>query len=118
MNQSFLSQLSPPGRSSVVGVWLLLVLAGCASTGDNNITGVDQVTLKPGDTAQCESNPCRVFLEIPAGTGSFAVRGTAVTMGTYAAGQTADLGTLTASQALTIVGMDVPKAYVYVPTIP
>jgi hypothetical protein len=38
-------------------------------------------------------------------------------MGTYPAGQTADLGNLYDSQALTIVGMDVPKTYVYVPNI-
>ncbi len=117
MNRTPLRRPLSLGRSGLLGACCLLALAGCASSGDNSITGFDQVTVKPGDTAQCQSNPCRVLLEIPAGTGSFAVRGTASPMGTYPAGQTADLGNLYDSQALTIVGMDVPKTYVYVPNI-
>lgn len=118
MNRTLFSLLPSFGWTGLAGALLLVGLAGCASSGDNSISGFDQVTVKPGDTAQCDSNPCRVFLVIPPGTGSFAVRGTAEAMGTFPAGQTADLGSLTSSQALTIVGMDVPKAYVYVPTVP
>jgi hypothetical protein len=90
------------------------LLSACATSGRHE-TGFDQLTLAPGDTGTCESNPCRVFLKIPAGSGSYEVTGNQVKVGTYPAGQTADLGSYFSSQAFQIVGMDVPKAYAYVP---
>jgi hypothetical protein len=90
------------------------LLAACTTTGSHE-TGFDQLTLAPGDTGTCESNPCRVFLKIPTGSGSYVVTANQVKVGTYAAGQTVDLGSYFSSQAFQIVGMDVPKAYAYVP---
>jgi len=111
-----------PNQTRGIGLALaistLLILGGCASSGDNSISGFDQVTVAPGDTAQCDSNPCHVFLEIPPGTGNYEVTGNEVRVGTYAAGQTADLGEMFSSQAFAVVGMDVPKAYVYIPVQP
>jgi hypothetical protein len=98
--------------SLAVGLGLL---SGCAAT-ESHETGFDQLTLGPGDTGTCESNPCRVFLKIPAGSGSYEVTANQVKVGSFPAGQTVDLGSYFSSQAFQIVGMDVPKAYAYVPS--
>lgn len=93
---------------------LLAVPVGQAA----NVSGFMQVTVSPGDTAQCDSNPCQVMLNIPAGSGSVVVTGNGVTWGTYPAGQTANLGEVFNSTAFAIEGMDVPKVRVYVPSDP
>jgi hypothetical protein len=103
------------GSRSTLALVTLALLSGCASTGDNDISGFDQVTLAPGDTGSCESSPCQVSLEIPPGTGRFEVTANEVSVGTFAAGQTASLGSFWQSQAFAIKGMDVPKAYAYIP---
>lgn len=92
------------------------LLSACAtSTDSESISGFDQLNLKPGDTGQCDSRPCRVFLQIPAGSGSYEVTGNETKIGVYPAGQNADLGSFWQSQAFEINGMDVPKAYAYIP---
>jgi hypothetical protein len=91
------------------------LLSACASTGGNSISGFDQVTLAPGDTGNCESSPCQVYLEIPAGSGSYEVTANEVRVGNFPGGQTASLGSFWQSQAFEIKGMDVPKAYAYIP---
>lgn len=103
----------------------LAALCGCAAlafgavvAADNSISGFSQVTVSPGDTASCDSNPCQVFLNIPAGSGSVVVTGNEVTWGTYPTGQTADLGQVFNSTAFQIQGMDVPKVWVYMPNEP
>jgi hypothetical protein len=111
--------LYPAIRPGRVAAWLAIVavglLAGCASTGNNNITGFGQITLAPGDTGQCESAPCQVYLKIPAGSGSYVVTGNETKVGSFPAGQTAFLGSFWNSQAFQIQGMNVPKAYAYLP---
>ncbi|RKT45451.1 hypothetical protein [Thiocapsa rosea] len=82
------------------------------------VSGFMQVTVSPGDTAQCDSNPCQVMFNIPAGSGGVVVTGNEVTWGTYPAGQTANLGQVFNSTAFAIEGMDVPKVWVYVPSDP
>ena len=74
----------------VAGV--LVFLSACASSGKNDLTGFDQLTLAPGDTGNCNSSPCRIFLTIPAGTGTYEVTANETKVGDYPAGQTADLG--------------------------
>ncbi|HYN77867.1 MAG TPA: hypothetical protein VES73_08745 [Lamprocystis sp. (in: g-proteobacteria)] len=101
---------SPVLLFSVVGL-----LSGCASTGNNNITGFDKLTLSPGDTGQCESSPCQVYLKMPAGSGSYTVTGNQGRVGTYPAGRTAFLGSFWNSQAFEVQGANVPKAYAYIP---
>jgi hypothetical protein len=93
------------------------LLSACASTGDH-VTAFDQLELSPGDTGTCESSPCRVFLRIPAGTGSYEVTGNQVKIGVYPAGKKANLGSFWESQAFEIQGMNVPKAYAYIPDQP
>ena len=113
-----LSIIPVPRMARFAGLGVLMaslgLLSACASTG-KDVSGFDQLNLTPGDTGQCDSSPCRVFLQIPAGTGSYVVTGNEVTLGTYPAGQNADLGSFYSSQAIEIRGMDVPKAYAYIP---
>lgn len=117
MKRPLLVSRKVPGR--LVGTTLLLgafgLLGGCASTGDNSITGFDQITLAPGDTGTCESSPCQVSLKIPAGSGTYEVTANEVSVGTFSGGETASLGSFWQSQAIAIKGMDVPKAYAYIP---
>ncbi len=82
------------------------------------VSGFMQVTISPGDTAQCESNPCQVMLNIPAGSDTVVVTGNEVIWGTYPAGRTANLGQVFNSTAFAIQGMDVPNAWVYMPSDP
>jgi hypothetical protein len=93
---------------------LLAAVAACASAG-KNVTGWDQITLAPGMTGTCESNPCRVFYQMPKGSGTYAVVGNAVTYGTYRAGQTVSLGSFFGSNTIKVPDAGVPPAYVYVP---
>jgi len=97
---------------------ILALLSGCASTGDNSISGFDRITLAPGDTGNCNSSPCQVYLKMPAGTGSYAVTANEVRVGTFPAGQTAFLGSVWQSQAFAIQGMDAAKAYAHIPAQP
>ncbi|MGE5152935.1 MAG: hypothetical protein ACM3ST_02865 [Bdellovibrio bacteriovorus] len=90
------------------------LVIGCASTG-KDVTGFDSLTLAPGDTGNCDSSPCQVYLQMPAGTGSYEVTANEVSVGTFPAGQKAFLGSFWQSQAFQIRGMDVPKAYAYIP---
>lgn len=93
-----------------------LALAGCGGTPSKDPTGVIDITIKPGDTGDCESTPCQVKLVMPPGKGSFEVTGNEIRIGTYPAGQTVNLGNFWQSQKFTIVGAGVPAAYVYIPT--
>ena len=115
-------RFNPSGKPASVCL-ILVVLAGgllaaCTSTGDNSITGFDQLTLAPGDTGNCDSSPCQVYLKMPAGSGNYEVTANEVRVGTFPAGQTAFLGSFWQSQAFAINGMNVPKAYAYIPAQP
>lgn len=96
----------------------VVAVGGCASTGNNNITGFDKITLAPGDTGTCNSSPCQVYLKIPKGSDSYEVTGNEVRVGVYPSGQTAFLGSFWNSQAFQIQGTNLPKAYAYIPNVP
>jgi hypothetical protein len=106
----------------VISAAVLCALAGIASmvqAGDNSISGFDEITLAPGDTGRCNSSPCTVYLKMPAGEGSFEVMSSGDgRVGAYPAGETVKLGSFWSDQAFTIKGMDVPKAYAYIPNQP
>ena len=108
------------GRAgSVVLLCTLAALAPTTNAGDNSISGFDQITLAPGDTGNCESSPCTVYMKMPAGTGSYTVMSSGNgRVGEYPAGETVNLGSFWSSQAFSIEGMDVPKAYAYIPNEP
>jgi hypothetical protein len=104
------------------GLWLisalaLSVLTACASSGDE-VSGAMQVTIKPGDTANCDSSPCQVSLQMPPGSGTYEVTGNETKIGDFPAGETVSLGNLWESNAIKVVGANVPTAYVYIPSQP
>lgn len=78
-------------------------------------SGAESITVSPGDTGNCATNPCQVSLVMPAGEGSYEVTANEVSVGSFPAGETANLGNFFSSQAFAIKGADVPKAYVYMP---
>ena len=91
-----------------------VLFLGCTSSA-TFVSDWGEITLAPGDTGTCSSNPCRVFFEMPAGTGTYTVTGTGFTIGEYPAGQTVSLGSFFESSAIKVEGADVPKTYIYVP---
>lgn len=118
MNKHFRLPRCPICGCLKIGVFVVTfgLLSACATDSSNDVTGFDRLTLDPGDTGNCNSRPCRVFLRIPPGSGSYEVTGNETKIGVYLAGQTADLGSFWESQAFQIRGMDVPKAYAYIPS--
>jgi hypothetical protein len=98
---------------------VLALAASLAAIADNSISGFDQITLAPGDTGRCDSSPCEVYLKMPEGSGSYEVMSSSDgRVGEYPAGETVKLGSFWSSQAFSIKGMDVPKAYAYIPSQP
>ena len=87
---------------------------GCTSSA-KFVSNWGEITLSPGDTGTCRSNPCRVFFEMPAGTGTYTVTGTGFTIGEYPAGKTVSLGSFFESSAIKVEGAKVPNTYIYVP---
>lgn len=94
-----------------------IFIAACGST-PNDPTGAVSVTVKPGDTGTCDTNPCQVSLVMPPGTGSFEVTGNETRIGDFPAGQTVNLGQFFGSQSFKIPAANVPAAYVYIPRGP
>lgn len=84
---------APPRRAIVLGMlWGLALLAGCAGQPGQGGSDFDQVNLAPGGTAFCYSDPCAVMFALPPGKGSYTVRANNQVVGTYPAGQVANLG--------------------------
>ena len=98
----------------LIAVTVVATIGGCAGGIQEDPSGANAVTVKPGQTANCATSPCAISLVMPAGSGSYKVTGNSVTIGTYPAGETVNLGNYFESQALAIEGADVPKAYVYI----
>ena len=118
MRQHALRDLRTASR---LGCTLAVILTGLAVTGCNvkeDPTGVVAITLSPGETGNCESAPCAVSLVMPAGSGSYEVTGNEVSLGTFPAGQTVNIGSFWQSQAIEVKGAGVPKAYVYISNSP
>ena len=107
--QAWSRHLIPGCLTAAIGL-----LSACASTG-NNVGGFDELHLAPGDTGTCDSSPCQVFLQIPAGTGSYEVTGNGLKVGTYPAGKEAGLGSFWETQVFQIRGMDVPDTHAFIP---
>jgi hypothetical protein len=101
-------------RRLLLAVTVVATIGGCAGGIQEDPSGANAVTVKPGQTANCATSPCQISLVMPAGSGSYEVSGNSVTIGTYPAGETVNLGNYFESQALEVIGADVPKAYVYI----
>jgi hypothetical protein len=108
-----------PGAVSVSLLCVLIGFAPIVQAGDKSISGFDEITLAPGDTGTCDSSPCTVYLKMPPGTGTYEVMSSSDgRIGEYPAGETVKLGSFWSTQAFEIKGMDVPKAYAYIPSQP
>jgi hypothetical protein len=103
--------------SWLISALAVSVLSACASSGGDHVTGVMAVTIKPGDTANCDSSPCQVSFQMPPGSGTYEVTGNQVKIGDFPAGETVSLGGLDESNAIKVIGADVPTAYVYIPAM-
>jgi hypothetical protein len=111
------SGIRPTGIPLLAAVFYcgLAALPWGSALADDNISGFDQITLAPGDTGRCDSSPCTVYLKMPEGEGTYEVMSSGDgSVGEYPAGKTVKLGSFWSSQAFTIKGMDVPKAYAYI----
>jgi len=97
---------------SVTSVALLLV--ACTTTG-RHVSDWGEITLAPGDTGTCLSNPCRVFFRMPPGEGTYLVTANEVKVGDFPAGKTVSLGSFFESNAIMLPGTDIPDTYLYVP---
>lgn len=94
---------------------LLPLLIACTSTG-RHVSDWGEITLRPGDTGTCLSNPCRVFFEMPPGEGPYLVTANEVKVGELPAGKTVTLGSFFESNAIKFPGMDIPHTYLYIPS--
>ena len=101
-------------RRLLLAVTVVATIGGCAGGIQEDPSGANAVTVKPGQTANCATSPCAISLVMPAGSGSYEVTGNSVTIGTFPAGETVNLGNYFKSQALEVIGADVRKAYVYI----
>ena len=103
-------------RRTLAAVGLVIVLSGCLTT--NARTVFDEPTLRPGDNVTCAANPCTVYFETPAGSGTHdilqngtikadvATGGVRVKLGEYFGGST----------VFHVEGTELPKAYLTVPS--
>ncbi len=125
MNTRQPDRLAPDRRPMLAGavsaclLCALIASAPIVQGRDNSISGFDQITLAPGDTGTCDSSPCTVYLKMPEGEGTYEVVSSGDgRIGEYPAGETVKLGSFWNTQAFQIKGMDVPKAYAYIPNQP
>jgi hypothetical protein len=105
-------------RLTLAPLLAMLLVTGCAGGPQRWPSGAITVTVKPGQTGTCAISPCRILLEMPPGDAEYRVTGNQITLGTYAAGKTVDLGNYYEPQAIEIVGAGVPRAFVYLPVTP
>lgn len=73
----------------LVGAFTAPVLADQCSR-----TNFNEVTLAPGCSLVCYSEPCRVYFRMPSGKGSLMLSGGGITYGRYSAGKRVNLGHL------------------------
>lgn len=73
---------------------LALALAFPAAADSCSRTNFNEVTLAPGCSLVCYSEPCRVYFRMPSGKGSLLLSGGGINYGRYATGKTVNLGHL------------------------
>ena len=94
---------------------LLIGLAGGAGGAGNHVDSIGgSMVLGPGDTGLCRAAPCAVQFKMPTGTGSYEVLSDTMSIGTFPAGETANLGQFYNSHEFTVKGTDAAPAYFYV----
>ena len=101
----------------VFAAGLAVLLSGCASNNTRVVSVYDEPTLRPGGTVNCESNPCSVYFETPAGSGTHTVveAGGTVKAGEAVGGQRVFLGEYYGGEKeFRVEGTDLPPAYLNV----
>jgi len=92
------------------------LLAGCAGQPSGG-SDFGQVNLAPGKTAACYTDPCTILFAMPPGAGSYVVRANNQLVGTYPAGQVANLGDffkMDSPITITVDGTDAKPAILYI----
>jgi hypothetical protein len=79
---------------SAIALSLSLSLSFPAVADSCSRTNFNEVTLAPGCSLVCFSEPCRVYFRMPSGKGSLLLSGGGINYGRYTAGKTANLGHL------------------------
>ena len=95
----------------------LPALTGCAGQPSGGGSDFGQVNLAPGKTAACYTDPCTILFAMPAGKGSYVVRANNQLVGTYPAGQVANLGDffkMDSPITITVDGTDAKPAILYI----
>ena len=95
-------------------IGLAVLLSGCYATNPPN--NFFEVTVRPGSTELCTSDPCTVYFETPAGSGTHNIlqNGT-IKAGVAIGGQRVRLGTYSnESLVFHVEGTDLPAAYLTV----
>jgi len=95
------------GCTTLLLFLLLPLLTACATDSSNNSssTNFGVITLGAGESGTCISSPCKVYMVMPPGKGSYEVLADGMKVGSYPAGQTASLGSFwTGFTNFTIVG--------------
>jgi len=92
------------------------LLAACAGSGQSVVGGVggnfENVTMRPGGSVSCVYSPCRVFFDMPAGAGVYAVTMNKQNVGEYPAGETVLLGSFySGSYVIRVLDTNAPLAY-------
>lgn len=92
-------------------------LTGCAGQPSGGGSDFGQVNLAPGKTAACYTDPCTILFAMPPGKGSYVVRVNNQLVGTYPAGQVANLGDffrMDSPITVTVDGTDAKPAILYI----
>ena len=107
-------------HSNVMAASLLVgaaLLVGCAGQPSGGGSDFGQVNLAPGKTAACYTDPCTILFAMPSGKGSYVVRANNQLVGTYPAGQVANLGDffkMDSPITVTVDGTDAKPAILYI----
>jgi len=93
------------------------VLAGCGGQFGGTRPDYGRMSMGPGVTRACYTEPCRVIYALPGGAESYTVRANEQVIGTFPAGQPADLGTFPAQDSpvtITVDGLQRSTAVLFV----
>ncbi len=112
----FITLLTLNSTKALLVAGSVALLAACAGSGQSVVGGVggnfENVTLRPGGSVSCVYSPCRVFFEMPAGTGVYAVTINKQNVGEYPAGETVLLGSFyTGSYVIRVLDTNASLSY-------
>lgn len=99
---------------SIAAIGLIVLSSGCLA--NNAANSFFEVTVRPGTTVLCTSDPCTVYFETPAGSGTHNIlQNGAINAGVATGGQRLLLGGYSnQSVVFHVEGTDLPAAYLTV----